>query len=81
MRLIDWGKIGVIFHKKSSNTYKIMVSRGLQNLHPPVQIRVSPLKKQLKTSNSRLLAISTGTGVILVPYCIVWGNSAILDLE
>jgi hypothetical protein len=39
---ICWGKFGVAFIQKLYNLVSELIFRGLQNLHPPVQIWVLP---------------------------------------
>ncbi|GEM_PF-6823136 len=40
-----WGKLGVEFISNLCNAFTESLFRGLQNLHPPVQIWVPPLVK------------------------------------
>jgi hypothetical protein len=44
-----WGKFGVGIVQNLYNSFLETIMRGLQNLHPPVQIRVLP---SLQTSHS-----------------------------
>jgi hypothetical protein len=46
---LDWGKFGVGFIFNLCNVAVESIVRGLQNLHPPVQIWVLPLVETSRT--------------------------------